>query len=421
MSLFQIEGKENLMRQCMTNKRKAEEIIDSLGLQHRRSGRAKPVFDDPMVQHLYKLVSGAVELYTNTSIGTPSQLIQDLPKDETITKSVEEICSSVGQKIWGIPSKKHLLTPGANVFYPKQLLWDNEKHREEIRVYIRCWIMKRASRKLGDETRKRKDASKPGEQASPGEKGRKSGKVISVTDEDTSDEGEYSSTSKPTTPATATRTPIRSSLPRSPQMSTPNRGGVPAQAGEASTATVIDVEDNDDDSLYADPPGARRNTHLTSGSPSDPNKRKRSDFDVNLRGKFSRPSTDWKRKLPEIPKNRSGNVDSVPASPSSPVFPTAPVPIPFGRRRRVREPTEESDPSWRPARGVSMDRESESSSAVNQRMENAFGKLPDPFARFLRGSVPIFGMPRGGLPRGRPRLLMNIVALVPLFSASRIV
>ena len=226
-----------------------------------------------------------------------------------------------------------------------------------IQFYLRCWIIKRAFRRIGDDYRKtnllgKNQHSKSAEKLSK-KAGHRTSNVIDLSDNESSDSesGTDSSPNKSTTPTTM-RGGIAGGLFRAPparMYPTPqplSNTGL-ASASSSSVTGVEVVDDSDSDCLYANP--------RKSKSPQDPGKRKRVDTQQDTTpGKLPKVSA-WGRTGTESPRQTKGIEDpyDVPRSPST-VFESAPFPIPFGRRK-ARHDTQDSDQSFRPSPSVETD------------------------------------------------------------------
>ncbi|KAF2182284.1 hypothetical protein K469DRAFT_752354 [Zopfia rhizophila CBS 207.26] len=151
MSLLDTDGKTTLLRDCISNKRKAYNLIESLGLIVKNTGKRIPTFDDPDVANLYKDIS--------LEVSKLAEKQADLKKEEILDDVLDRLLTAFGEKIWGRRKRSHLLKAGnaANPLYPKNLYFDSTEDREAIRFYLRCWIVARAARSMANEQRKLKE------------------------------------------------------------------------------------------------------------------------------------------------------------------------------------------------------------------------------------------------------------------------
>jgi hypothetical protein len=226
-----------------------------------------------------------------------------------------------------------------------------------IQFYLRCWIIKRAFRRIGNDNRKtnlleKNQQSKSAEKLSK-KLEHKTSNVIDLSDIESSDSesGIDISPNKSITPTTM-RGGIAGGLFRAPPARMRPTPQPLSNVGLANTSSsrmtgVEAMDDSDSDGLYADPPKSR--------SPQEPGKRKRVDTQQDTTpGKLPKVSV-WGRTENENSRHTGGIEDpyDVPHSPST-VFESASFRIPFSRRK-ARHGTPDSDRSFRPSPSVETD------------------------------------------------------------------
>lgn len=155
--LSAVGGEAELVRGCMTTTRKAKELTESLGLCNTNTGSPKLKFNDPDVIELNKEVQAAVDSFLHPPNQPSADLKEALGRKETFNSVVEAIFQRYGQKIWGKTKRNHLLVAGAKPLYPKDLFWDSKEDQRAIKIYLRCWMIKRAARSIGDRERRSKN------------------------------------------------------------------------------------------------------------------------------------------------------------------------------------------------------------------------------------------------------------------------
>lgn len=216
--------------------------------------------------------------------------------------------------------------------------------------------MKTASRRIGVENRKSKEAQKI-PQSPLADKGRNiHKKTVEVSDGEISETEGRAGPSKPATPV-AGRQALGGSFqaPRARMYPTPTpqpqantaeeQGPILPRADPSHVATTHDE-------LYADPPPK---------SKSPPSASKRKSFDgasESNRGKLPKVKNHWRGTIPEMLKNRQEDAYSVPQSPPPASDPSL-HPFPKFGRRKQRESTQDSDPTYVPSREGSIESEAE--------------------------------------------------------------
>ncbi|KAH7130819.1 hypothetical protein B0J11DRAFT_262326 [Dendryphion nanum] len=422
------EGEAELVRGCITKKKTASEIIESLGLPNTNPGPAQPKFSDVEIVELNREVKGAVTAFMRRNGISHAEMKEELYDKETFARDVERICvdMDMGNRIWG-KKRNHLLVAGTKPCYPRELSWEVEGDQRAIRIYLRCWMIKRAARSIGDQERKSKKKIHP---PSNGDKpktptSRKSFEFSEI--ESSEEEGEIieyvRSPLKATTAATASLTvaattaaavtaaptTMRARLaegllrsvaavpaPVARMYSTPPASQVllppilipnsrvesplfePETSVAAETPRKERAGSNDD--LYEDPPRPGQPSSLDAPiSPPGFNKRKRIDNSQSsqepppTQGKLPKVNQSWKRALPENPKGRRQDTYVVPQSPSHSAFTAGgePWPVRFGRRPRVG--SAESDPSYIPSRASSVETEEEDiDQMISEQLDSLF-------------------------------------------------
>ncbi|KAF2727061.1 hypothetical protein EJ04DRAFT_557628 [Polyplosphaeria fusca] len=387
MSLLDRYQPFTLLRACMSTRIKAADIIESLGLKNGNPGRAAPIFEDADVKALYESIGNEVKKITGGNIQTPTQILDDLSKSEVLRGPVDSICKKFGNKIWGRQKRAHLLESKSKPQYPKDLYWDQDCNA--IRHYIRCWIVKRAHRKIGDAQRKLRDAN--ADHMAPASSGKQKKNfpvreilhVLSDDDEDSENESVQSlpdnSTRLPNGNAATSTTTYQAPPAVMQPPPVPEADPMPRHALQASQhqVHVVDLDENaEEDSLYADPPPRSSNLQRVPSVPScsRQDKRKRPGDEDNGElspGKLPKVSA-WRQTMAELPKDRLEYPFAIPRSPST-VFAAEPFPTLFGRRRRNnRAATQESDASYRPSSRGSVESEEDIDVQIGQTIETIY-------------------------------------------------
>ncbi|KAF2468665.1 uncharacterized protein BDR25DRAFT_343980 [Lindgomyces ingoldianus] len=342
MSLIDTVGATTLLREC--NKRKARDFIESLGLINTNPGRASARFDDPKVVQLNKRVIAAVDAVFDKIGKTRADRQAHLTNEEVLDDWIKELCAVFGPELWGRSNRNHLLTAGLCELYPKDLYFDVEEDRKAIELYLRCWIVKRGSRRVGSERGKIREVQN-NQTAGSFEKAKKplAGKIVDVSDSDSSSSSSFE-TSGSGSRSTTARGKMAESFYRAPparMYPTPQPQPIRTQPTEelsvratANSSCARDAADdlmNDD--LYA-PPSQETSSEdeETFSSRARLNKRKRRDsVHRTPRGKL--PKVHIARKAGVgIDVSDISDLYSVPRSPSA-VFTADPFPTTFDRRR----------------------------------------------------------------------------------------
>jgi hypothetical protein len=144
-------------------------LIQRLGLRAKWSSnkRGKTNFENASVK---ALVADMGEIVSTLPRDAP-ELIQHLGAPESLRKDVEDLMSKHGSEIWGrVSLREHLLNAGSSdpdtqVFYPRDLYYENEEDRTLIKMLLHWWIGLKAcnvilARERLDRERKKKEENK---------------------------------------------------------------------------------------------------------------------------------------------------------------------------------------------------------------------------------------------------------------------
>ncbi|KAF2714231.1 hypothetical protein K504DRAFT_488437 [Pleomassaria siparia CBS 279.74] len=284
MSLIETEGEWAVLGGCISSgKRKASEMIASLGLINDNPGSGNPRFFETDVNELNRMIK------TEAHWLAARHSEEELLKKEALSQPVRDIAAKFGSRLWGRMARSHLLAPVPKTLYPAELYWDREKDRDVVEFYLRCWIIQRASRRIRDGRR------------IPREPGRRSA-------EDEAEESDNDAVSDPPISISKRGKAAKRLCHTSPTQMYPESQSH-LLAGESSKSQAERIEpESDNGSLYAEPPRA-----------SKVNKRKTSDHQhVRATGKLPKLGTR-KKTVPELSKNRNRVEDqyAVPHSPST--------------------------------------------------------------------------------------------------------
>ncbi|ORY02348.1 hypothetical protein BCR34DRAFT_574164 [Clohesyomyces aquaticus] len=343
MALLNAEGPAALLRDCVGNKIKACDLIEALGLNNTNSGRASPKFDDADVTLLYKGITRAVNTITESPNQSETALRSALMNEENLSEEVDEICSVFGDKIWGRSKRSHLLKPSSNSRYLADLYFDREDDCKSIKLYLRCWIVKRGSRRIADEQRKLKEARRSLNNLGSSKKS-PAQRVIDLSEEsdpdnsiDSSEDDSLVHSPKvhPTpSKSSAAQTTIKSPLHLRTAEQTSTRDQSISGIRDAASRSVNENGDQEDDDLYAPPP--KQGPVGTSSASESPGKRKRPDtFHRATRGKLPKGNMARRGGLASRRIN-TRDVFDMPQSPTE-VFTAGPFRTTFGARRDASE------------------------------------------------------------------------------------
>ncbi|KAF2263997.1 hypothetical protein CC78DRAFT_533597 [Lojkania enalia] len=368
MSLLDIDRPAALVRGCITNKIKGRDIIEALGLKNLNPKQAAPKFDSPDASELYRDIGSAVVKLTDFETRSPAQLQDDLVKPDVLHEPVNEISNKFGEKIWGRLKRTHLIGSDPKSFYRKSLYWDLEEDQKIIKLYLRCWIVKRAARRIGDEQRKLKEGQRSHSSAFVDRSGTKkiisTDKRINISD-DSSDESSSDGALKVIFPPTLRGKAIAGSL-RSPSGGIHLAAPVRSSLGQAPTTQAETTERqpcienaseaNEAESLHTNRPALEvSNNFARPDTPSTAKRKRAENEDRSGRGKLPKVNLG-RTTMSELLKEAQRDEDPyrIPRSPST-VFGAEPLPPRFGRRRNTRADTQESDPSYRPSTSGSVE------------------------------------------------------------------
>ncbi|KAL5411192.1 hypothetical protein PMIN04_010358 [Paraphaeosphaeria minitans] len=150
------------------SKLRMHELIERLGLRAKwsQNKRGKTNFESALVRDLVTDMSDIVATVPKES----DDLVKFLSEKKSLNEQVEGLLQKHGSAIWGrVSDREHLISVGEpgveEELYPRDLYFENEEDREQIRILLHWWLGMKAinvilARDRLDRERKKKEENK---------------------------------------------------------------------------------------------------------------------------------------------------------------------------------------------------------------------------------------------------------------------
>ncbi|KAL5375643.1 hypothetical protein DPSP01_011002 [Paraphaeosphaeria sporulosa] len=150
------------------SKLRMHELIERLGLRAKwsQNKRGKTNFESALVRDLVTDMGDIVATVPKES----DDLVKFLSAEKSLNEQVEGLLQKHGSAIWGrVGDREHLISVGEpgveEELYPRDLYFENEEDREQIRILLHWWLGMKAinvilARDRLDRERKKKEENK---------------------------------------------------------------------------------------------------------------------------------------------------------------------------------------------------------------------------------------------------------------------
>ncbi|KAH7095712.1 hypothetical protein FB567DRAFT_36880 [Paraphoma chrysanthemicola] len=129
------------LEDCISRKRKLEDIYESLGLFiEKKDARKEPVFVKDGADELHKRVKEIATSFKSSYRNDRDRLVADLLKADAFAEELQELGDSYGNRLWARPESQPTMYNMQQGGGLDELFWDNVKDQNDIKFYIRCWI-----------------------------------------------------------------------------------------------------------------------------------------------------------------------------------------------------------------------------------------------------------------------------------------
>ncbi|KAH7080275.1 hypothetical protein BKA63DRAFT_506082 [Paraphoma chrysanthemicola] len=134
------------LEDCISRKRKLEDIYESLGLYiEKKDARKEPVFVKDGADELHKRVKAIATSFKSSYRNDRDRLGADLLKDDAFAEELQELGDSYGNRLWARAESQPTMYNMQQRGGPDELYWDNVEDQNDIKFYIRCWISRYAA------------------------------------------------------------------------------------------------------------------------------------------------------------------------------------------------------------------------------------------------------------------------------------